>query len=307
MGNDDNGVEVGGNAHDIVIGGPQPTFNIIPHNAISANGGNGVAIVGTAHNITVSYSYIGTDLTGMQRARQRQGAACFSAPARTRITIGSADPSLLTVISGNLGDGIEMRGTHGNTVVGSLIGTDATGALPLPNGGNGILISNSFNNVIGRSGTASPTACAARTRQPHRLQRRQRRVRRLGQRQRHPRELDLRQRLARHRSGGRRQHEPSGPGADLGAIRSRLGIQVSGTLTSKPNTTFTIEFFANDTSGPSGPSSSGSVTVTTNAAGVATFTFIGAASAGGRQLHHGDGDRSQRQHVGVLVARVAGH
>ena len=32
------GVEVDGNAHDIVIGGPQPTFNIIPHNAISANG-----------------------------------------------------------------------------------------------------------------------------------------------------------------------------------------------------------------------------------------------------------------------------
>ena len=64
MGNIDNGVEVDGNAHDIVIGGPQPTFNIIPHNTISANGGNGVAIVGTAHNITVSYSYIGTDITG---------------------------------------------------------------------------------------------------------------------------------------------------------------------------------------------------------------------------------------------------
>ena len=44
MGNKNNGVEVNGNAHDIVLGGPQPTFDIIPHNAISANGGNGVAI-----------------------------------------------------------------------------------------------------------------------------------------------------------------------------------------------------------------------------------------------------------------------
>ena len=48
MGNKNNGVEVDGNAHDIIIGGPQPTFNIIPQNTISANGGNGVAIDGNA-------------------------------------------------------------------------------------------------------------------------------------------------------------------------------------------------------------------------------------------------------------------
>ncbi len=46
MGNMNNGVEVDGNASGIIIGGPQPTFNIIPHNAISANGGNGVAVDG---------------------------------------------------------------------------------------------------------------------------------------------------------------------------------------------------------------------------------------------------------------------
>ena len=36
MGNKNNGVEVDGNASSDFIGGPQPTFNIIPHNAISA-------------------------------------------------------------------------------------------------------------------------------------------------------------------------------------------------------------------------------------------------------------------------------
>ena len=48
MGNKNNGVEVDGNANNDMIGGPQPTFNIIPQNTISANGGNGVAIDGTA-------------------------------------------------------------------------------------------------------------------------------------------------------------------------------------------------------------------------------------------------------------------
>ena len=52
-----------------------------------------------------------------------------------------------------------------------------------------------------------------------------------------------------------------------------LTIQVSGTLTSRPRTTFMIEFFANDTSGPSGRVFVGLLKVKTNAAGVATFTF----------------------------------
>src|SRR5262249_20928500 len=53
------------------------------------------------------------------------------------------------------------------------------------------------------------------------------------------------------------------------------GLQVSGTLTSRPNTTFTIEFFANYASGPSGRFFLGSLKVKTNAAGVASFTSSG--------------------------------
>ena len=53
------------------------------------------------------------------------------------------------------------------------------------------------------------------------------------------------------------------------------GIQVSGSLTSTPNTTFTIEFFADDANEPSGLVYLGSVTVRTNASGVATYTFNG--------------------------------
>ncbi len=93
MGNKNNGVEVDGNANNDIIGGPQPTFNIIPQNAISANGANGVAIDGNAHNITVSHSYIGTDLTGshlgsdetgLDTTSATRGPASIWAPARRR-------------------------------------------------------------------------------------------------------------------------------------------------------------------------------------------------------------------------------
>ncbi len=50
------------------------------------------------------------------------------------------------------------------------------------------------------------------------------------------------------------------------------GIQVLGTLTSRPKTTFTVEFFANDTNAPSGRVYLGQMKVKTNSAGVASFT-----------------------------------
>ncbi len=81
MGNVDNGVEVDGTAHGDVIGGPQPTFNVVPQNTISSNGGNGVAIDGHAHGVTVNNSFIGTDVTG-DNPSETAARAFMSAPAR---------------------------------------------------------------------------------------------------------------------------------------------------------------------------------------------------------------------------------
>jgi hypothetical protein len=50
---------------------------------------------------------------------------------------------------------------------------------------------------------------------------------------------------------------------------------VSGTLTTSPNTTYTVEFFANDTTAPSGRYFLGSQKVTTNAVRHAALTFLG--------------------------------
>jgi parallel beta-helix repeat protein len=276
MGNVGNGVEVGGTAHGIIIGGPQPTFNIIPHNAISANGGNGLAVVGSAHDVRVNFSYIGTDLLGDNQYGNIFGnarAGVLLGPGTYSTSVGSTDPSLLTVISGNLGNGIEMRGTHGNTVVGCLIGTDAAGLIPLPNAGNGVLINNSSNNVIGRTSAGSNGTAGG----PANL---------IAFNGANGVEIDS------GNGNGVRENSIYGNtllGIDLGPWANMsaaapvltsvqmmpLGVQVSGTVTGAPNTLLTIEFFASDTSGPSGRYYLGSQTVQTNAAGFAAFSFYG--------------------------------
>ena len=270
MGNHDNGVEVGGNAHDIVIGGPQPTFNVVPQNTISANHGSGVAIIGTAHNITVSNGFIGTDVFG-QQARGNHVAGVLIDSGAYDNTIGSTDASLPTVISGNDGNGIELNGTHGNTVLGAWIGVDAKREAPLGNGGNGIEISNSNNNTIG---TALASAGV-------------------------PANI-----IANNTQNGVDVQSGSGngilgnsiytngllginldPGANtneaapvITSVKSiPQGIVISGSVSSTANSTLRLEFFANNSNGPSGKSFLGSAIVTTNGSGFATYTFVAAA------------------------------
>ena len=271
MGNKNNGVEVGGTANNNIIGGPQPTFNIIAHNAISANGGNGVAIDGAAHDNRISFSFIGTDLTGLS-AFGNANAGVLLGPGTSSNTVGSADPNLFSVISGNLGDGVEMLGTNGNTVVGALIGSDLNGLLPLPNSGNGVYISNGFDNVIGRTANVNGSSGG-------------------------PANL-----IAFNAANGVFIDSGSGNaiqgnsihtnallGIDLGPLANMnqaapvltavstlpLATQVSGTLASTPSTTFTIEFFGNTLRQSSGRILLGSMTATTDASGNASFTFLG--------------------------------
>ena len=57
------------------------------------------------------------------------------------------------VISGNVGNGISFHGSSGSTLVDNRIGTNPTGTTAIPNGANGIWLTNSSNgNQIG--GTA---------------------------------------------------------------------------------------------------------------------------------------------------------
>jgi hypothetical protein len=272
MGNVQNGVEVDGTAHNIIIGGPQLTFNIIPHNAISANGANGVAIDGQAYSVQVSFSFIGTDIGGVS-AFGNALAGIYVGPGTHGNSIGSSNPNLFSVISANRGDGIEIQSSNGNVVVGDLIGTDVTGLLPLGNAGDGILINNSSNNIIGRTsaganGTMTGPANVIAFNGADGIF--------IG---------SGNGNVIRENSifGNAMLGIDVGPWANMNQAAPVLtsvsimpmSTQVSGTLNSTPNATFTIEFFANDTSEPSGHIFLGSELVTTNAAGFVSFTFNG--------------------------------
>ncbi len=194
-----------------------------------------------------------------------------------------------------------MNGTHGNTVVGTLIGTDATGHIPLINGGDGVLIVNSSSNSIGRS-AASPGVPGI----PANV------IAFNGA------DGVAVQSGSRNGIVGNSIYENALLGIDLGpeangnpaapvlisVVRLPMALQVTGMLTSTKNTTFTIELFASDISAPSGRLYLGALKVRTNASGVATFTFAGAAPAERRRVHHRNGDRCARRHLGVFRGGV---
>jgi hypothetical protein len=148
MPNGGDGVHIGGHAFGNVVGGVQTNFSVAPRNLISGNNGNGVAVVDHARDNRINFGYIGTDFSGTT-ALPNHGDGIFIGPGTSGTRIGSRDPNLFTLVSGNAGHGIEMQGSTGNSVIGTAIGVDLTGAVPLPNGGSGVSITGSSNNAIG--------------------------------------------------------------------------------------------------------------------------------------------------------------
>jgi hypothetical protein len=265
MGNDDNGIEVGGNAQNIVIGGPQETFNVIPQNAISGNHGHGIAILDTAHSITINHSYIGTDVVGLGE-RGNSGDGVYLGAGTFLTTIGSSDQQLLTVISGNRGNGIEMQGTQANTVLGTYIGTNAHNDTPIFNSENGILIAgNSKNNVIGgampnviayngangifiASGSGNSILNNS---------------------------IYLNTYIGIDLAPGANMNQPAPVLNSVTAVAG--GIQVTGVLTGKANANYVVQLFVNELPEAGGRFVLGTIAVRTNRFGTANFTFTGPA------------------------------
>ena len=93
----------------------------------------------SAHNNRINFSYIGTNARG-DAALSNGESGVFLGAGTSGTKIGSRDPNLFTLISGNTGHGIEMEGTTGNVVVATTIGLRADGILPLPNLGSGVFL-----------------------------------------------------------------------------------------------------------------------------------------------------------------------
>lgn len=125
-----------------VIGGPNPASR----NVLVAQSLNVVDLV--FGSSVFQGNYVGTNRTGTAGLGSPFHGVTISGDGNV---IGGDTPGAGNLISGNgamVGDGILILSSN-NTVAGNLIGTNAMGDGPIPNGGYGIhVIENTFNNSI---------------------------------------------------------------------------------------------------------------------------------------------------------------
>jgi hypothetical protein len=121
-----------------VIGGPlRSQRNVIA--------GAGVRILNGSGNL-VQGNFIGIDAGGMAGLGGDSDGVTISDGDGANVVLGN-------VISGNGGSGVTVeRSGEGNIIRRNMIGTDATGSTPVPNGSNGVVVVSSSAQVIGGSG-----------------------------------------------------------------------------------------------------------------------------------------------------------
>jgi titin len=276
IGTDASGTAVIGNAIDGVeflngsgslLGGTTPAArNVI------AGSQHGVFLYGFSHDDVVQGNYIGTDITGT--VALGNGTGVLITQSTTGNVIGGSQPGAGNLISGNT-DGVVITNTPfsspttGNVIAGNWIGTDSSGQAALGNTHDGVEVQDSGNliggtqpgagNVIAFNGNdgvsvdgASGVAILhnAIFANGH-----------LG--------IEL------LNNGNNSQPAPT-----LTAAQFAGGVTtIAGTFSGQPLTTYTLEFFANDSADPSGFGQGMrwlfSVQVTTDASGNADFTVSG--------------------------------
>jgi titin len=147
LGNSFRGVGLDSGASNNTVGGTAAGAG----NVISGNTGNGVVISsGSAGNV-VAGNFIGIDSTGAIGVGNTQAGVFVGTGAGSNI-VGGTTAAARNVISGNLGDGVEVSGsgTDDNMVEGNYVGLNAAGGVSLGNGQNGVGIdSGASNNTVG--------------------------------------------------------------------------------------------------------------------------------------------------------------
>ncbi|HMC69127.1 MAG TPA: CSLREA domain-containing protein, partial [Mycobacteriales bacterium] len=119
--------------------------------------GHGVNLA--SGNNTLAGNFIGTDASGTL-ALANGGSGVFSSSEFSNL-FGGATSDARNLLSGNMGDGVSFAGGNSNTVQGNLIGTKADGVTALGNGANGVSFSagSLFNTVGGtNAGEANTVA-----------------------------------------------------------------------------------------------------------------------------------------------------
>jgi hypothetical protein len=256
-------------------------------NLISGNAVNGVYIIGhTATSNVVEGNYIGTDVNGTSKLANGTGVLIQN--GATNNTIGGTAAGASNLISGNSGHGVDIigsattglgdpqdipgSGTTGNFVEGNYIGTDVTGTAALANGGDGVdVTAGASGNTIGGTTAGNGNTIAFN----------------IG-------DGVFVDSGAGNTIRGNSIHDNAGLGIRLNsannannnqaypllasAVVSTTGTTITGSLTSTPNATVTLDFYANVAPDPSGFGEGqtylGTATAATDNNGKATFSIM---------------------------------
>jgi hypothetical protein len=245
LGNGYTGIFVQGGA-DVIIGGTDPSSR----NVISANGVyDGIRI--ESDSVVVQGNYIGTDVTG---APTLGNSGLGIGVGGNGCLIGGLSPGQGNLIAGNgapsEGGGVGLAGSN-NLVEGNVIRDNFGSGVSIGHSGQGVGNTLSQNSIYDTHYTRTRVGLGID----------------ILANDSDPGGVTLNDSLG-HDGPNHFQNFPILTAAQYGSV--------TGTLNSVPNTTFRIEFFANHEAGPFGYGEGerylGSVTVTTDAGGNASFT-----------------------------------
>jgi titin len=270
IGTDVSGTQAIGNGEGVVIEAANNTSGGTvagARNVISGNRSGGLSILGGgASGNVVQGNFIGTDVSGEQNLGNLRFGGVFIESSNN--TIGGTVAGAGNLISANQGPGIDIEvfgaSANGNVVKGNFIGTDITGTQDLGNSGDGVIIKGTNNNVIGGIQPGARNTIAFNGNDGvlvdggtgnailHNL-------------------IFANAHLGIELGGGGNNNQAA---PTLTSASSGFGVTtLQGTFTGRPSSTYTLEFFDNDPSASAqGQRFLGSVTVMTDASGMATFT-----------------------------------
>ncbi|HEY3135085.1 MAG TPA: FG-GAP-like repeat-containing protein [Blastocatellia bacterium] len=119
-------------------------------NIISGNHHYGMLISDGATGNQLQGNFVGTDVTGTVKIGNFQAGVVVAFGASNNTTGGTAIGAR-NLISGNFGPGMALfhSDTMGNKIQNNYIGADVTGAAPLVNGSDGVLVSGARSTSIG--------------------------------------------------------------------------------------------------------------------------------------------------------------
>ena len=129
----------------VIVFSPLFANNLIGGTAAGAGNlisGNATGISTSGNGTTIQGNLIGTDVTGTLKVPNLSGISAFA----TDVLVGGLTPEARNIISGNLGDGVNIRGA-GTKVQGNYVGTDISGSFAVGNNGHGVVASE--GTVIG--------------------------------------------------------------------------------------------------------------------------------------------------------------